>query len=151
MKIVMRFRRRFWPEDMYFCTPTLFGRSSGTRAGDAVARRICSRPLSVARGRTSCVSLKWTWWNLLGELDRIFGERIASQNYEDAYLADWTREPFVRGLYSFPLAQTEPRHREALAASLGGKLFLPARRRILRGIAGRCTERSRAGGARPTR
>jgi monoamine oxidase len=51
-------------------------------------------------------------------------------------VADWTTEPFVRGLYSFPLAHTEPRHREALAAPLGGKLFFAGEATDLEGHSG---------------
>jgi monoamine oxidase len=72
----------------------------------------------------------------LGELDRIFGSRVASEHFEDAYVADWTTEPFVRGLYSFPLAHTEPRHREALAAPLCGKLFFAGEATDLEGHSG---------------
>ena len=72
----------------------------------------------------------------LGELDRIFGGRIASDHCLDAYVEDWTAEPFVRGLYSFPLAHTEPRHREALAAPLGRRLFFAGEATDLGGHSG---------------
>jgi Monoamine oxidase len=137
MKIVMRFRRRFWPEDMYFLHSDTFwpqlwnpGRGRGGQAHLLTAFVSGTRADFLRQLEVDLVEFA------LGELDRIFGERIASQNYEDAYLADWTREPFVRGLYSFPLAQTEPRHREALAASLGGKLFFAGEATDLEGHSG---------------
>ena len=137
MKIVMKFRRRFWPEDMYFLHSDTFwpqfwtpGKGRGGRAHVLTAFVSGTRADFLRQLEVDLVEFA------LGELDRIFGERIASENFEDAYVADWTTEPFVRGLYSFPLAHTEPRHREALAAPLGGKLFFAGEATDLEGHSG---------------
>ena len=115
---------RFWPEDMYFLHSDTFwpqfwtpGRGRGGEAHILTAFVSGTRADFLRQLEVDLVEFA------LGELDRIFGGRVASEHFEDAYVADWTTEPFVRGLYSFPLAHTEPRHREALAAPLGGKLF----------------------------
>ena len=137
MKIVLKFQHRFWPEDMYFLHSDTFWPQFWTpgngRAGEA-------HILTAFVSGTRADFLRQLEVDLvefaLGELDRIFGGRVASELFEDAYVADWTTEPFVRGLYSFPLAQTEPRHREALAAPLGGKLFFAGEATDLEGHSG---------------
>ena len=137
MKIVLKFARRFWPEDMYFLHSDTFwpqfwtpGKGRGGKAQILTAFVSGTRADFLRQLEVDLVEFA------LGELDRIFGERVASESSEDAYVADWTTEPFVRGLYSFPLAHTEPRHREALAASLGGKLFFAGEATDLEGHSG---------------
>lgn len=124
MKIILKFRRSFWPRDMYFLHSDTFwpqfwtpGNGRGGQAFVLTAFVSGTRADFLRQLEVDLVEFA------LGELDRIFGGRVATDNFEDAYVADWTTEPFVRGLYSFPLAQTEPRHREALAAPVGGRLF----------------------------
>ena len=137
MKIVMKFHHRFWPEDMYFLHSDTFwpqfwtpGNGRGGKAQILTAFVSGTRADFLRQLEVDLVEFA------LGELDRIFGGRVASENFEEAYVADWTTEPFVRGLYSFPLAQTEPRHREALAAPLGGKLFFAGEATDLEGHSG---------------
>ena len=137
MKIVLKFNRRFWPEDMYFLHSDTFwpqfwtpGRGRGGAAHILTAFVSGTRADFLRQLEVDLVEFA------LGELDRIFGGRVATEDVEDAYVADWTTEPFVRGLYSFPLAHTEPRHREALAAPLGGKLFFAGEATDLDGHSG---------------
>ena len=137
MKIVLKFNRRFWPEDMYFLHSDTFwpqfwtpGRGRGGEAHILTAFVSGTRADFLRQLEVDLVEFA------LGELDRIFGGRVASEQFEDAYVADWTTEPFVRGLYSFPLAHTEPRHREALAAPLGSKLFFAGEATDLEGHSG---------------
>lgn len=137
MKIVLKFASRFWPEDMYFLHSDTFwpqfwtpGKGRDGHAHILTAFVSGTRADFLRQLEVDLVEFA------LGELDRIFGGRVASENFEDAYVADWTTEPFVRGLYSFPMAHTEPRHREALAASLGGKLFFAGEATDLEGYSG---------------
>lgn len=137
MKIILKFDRRFWPEDMYFLHSDTFwpqfwtpGNGRGGRAQILTAFVSGTRADFLRHLEVDLVEFA------LGELDRIFGGRVASESFEEAYVADWTTEPFVRGLYSFPLAQTEPRHREALAAPLGGKVFFAGEATDLDGHSG---------------
>ena len=137
MKIVLKFARRFWPEDMYFLHsdtfwPQFWTPGNGRDGGAQILTAFVSGTRADFLRQLEVDLVEFA----LGELDRIFGGRVASENFEDAYVADWTTEPFVRGLYSFPLAHTEPRHREALAASLGGKLFFAGEATDLEGHSG---------------
>jgi monoamine oxidase len=137
MKIVLKFSRRFWPADMYFLHSDTFWPQFWTPGNGRNAR---AHILTAFVSGTRADFLRHLELDLvefaLGELDCIFGGRVASGNFEEAYVADWTTEPFVRGLYSFPLAHTEPRHREALAAPLGGRLFFAGEATDLEGHSG---------------
>ena len=137
MKIILKFHRRFWPKDMYFLHSDTFWPQFWTPGN---GRRGKAHILTAFVSGTRADFLRQLEVDLvefaLGELDRIFGGRVASENFEEAYVADWTTEPFVRGLYSFPLAQTELKHREALAAPLGGKLFFAGEATDLEGHSG---------------
>lgn len=137
MKIVLKFDRRFWPEDMYFLHSDTFWPQFWTPGN---GRGGTTQVLTAFVSGTRADFLRQLEVDLvdfaLGELDRIFGQRVASASFQDAYVADWTTEPFVRGLYSFPLAHTEPRHREALAAPLGGRLFFAGEATDLDGHSG---------------
>ena len=137
MKIVLKFAHRFWPEDMYFLHSDTFWPQFWTPGNGRAGK---TQILTAFVSGTRADFLRQLEVDLvefaLGELDRIFGGRVASENFEDAYVANWTTEPFVRGLYSFPLATTEPRHREALAAPLGGKVFFAGEATDLEGHSG---------------
>jgi len=137
MKILLKFGRRFWPEDMYFLHSDTFlpqfwapGKGRGGKVPVLTAFVSGTRADFLRSLEVDLVEFA------LGELDRVFGGRVASENFEDAHVADWTNEPFIGGLYSFPLAHTEPRHREALAASLDGKIFFAGEATDMEGHSG---------------
>jgi monoamine oxidase len=137
LKILLRFRERFWPEEMYFLHSDTFLPQFWTPGN---GRGGTAQVLTAFVSGTRADFLRGLGVDLvrfaLGELDRIFGGEAASRAFEDAYVADWTSEPFIRGLYSFPLAQTEQRHRVDLAAPLGGKLFFAGEATDLEGHSG---------------
>jgi len=137
MKILLKFARRFWPEDMYFLHSDTFlpqfwtpGKGRGGKEFVLTAFVSGTRADFLRSLEVDLVEFA------LGELDRIFGARAASETFIDAHVADWTNEPFIRGLYSFPLAHTEPRHRSALAAPLGGRLYFAGEATDLEGHSG---------------
>lgn len=137
MKIILKFKHPFWPHDMYFLHsdtfwPQFWTPGNGRGGNDHVLTAFVSGTRADFLRTLEVDLVEFA----LGELDRIFGGRVASENFEEAYVADWTTEPFVRGLYSFPLAHTEPRHREALAAPLGGRLFFAGEATDLDGHSG---------------
>jgi len=123
MKVVLRFSRRFWPDRMYFLhsdtawpqywcpSPHLIDRSPVLTAfvGDQYTGHLMSRDDIVRFA--------------LGDLDKIFGPGTATNHFVSAHIEDWTANPFVRGLYSYPLPSTTPSDRVMLAAPVEEKLF----------------------------
>lgn len=131
MKIVLKFNTRFWNDEMFgilvdgytgeFWAPGHV-RSDATNnvlmglvAGDK------AQALSDLNNSDSIVSLA------LLDLDRIFGGTTASAAFDKAEVMDWTKHPFVRGAYSYPIIGTYPSSglgmREILAQSVDNKLF----------------------------
>ena len=39
---------------------------------------------------------------LIKELDGIYGGAVASVNFIEGIVKNWTKEPYIRGVYSFP-------------------------------------------------
>lgn len=62
---------------------------------------------------------------ILGHLDNIFGNNIASQSLlqDGFYLMDWGKAPYIRGAYSYPMVGGGLIFRKELAADVKGQLF----------------------------
>ncbi|MBI1227224.1 MAG: NAD(P)-binding protein [Bacteroidetes bacterium] len=62
---------------------------------------------------------------ILGHLDNIFGNNIASQSLlqDGFHLMDWGKAPFIRGAYSYPMVGGGLIFRKELAASVSDRLF----------------------------
>ncbi|NJL13301.1 MAG: NAD(P)/FAD-dependent oxidoreductase [Microscillaceae bacterium] len=134
LKLILVFEQAFWPEEMgslylddaigeYYTSglgpwPTLTGYVAGSRAAQLSAE-------GEAKGLAMA----------LQALDQVWGEKKASRFYKAHYWADWSKEPFIEGGYSFPGPQTE-RHRKALREPLDGRIFFAGEATHTRGHAG---------------
>lgn len=124
MKILLKFRQRFWDERMYFLHTDGFlpqywvpGRGKSDDAAVLTSFIGGSRMEALIRMNVDPVLFA------VEELDTIFGGEIASKMFERGTVADWGAEPYVRGLYSYPTIETTEADRKALARSVNGKLF----------------------------
>lgn len=75
---------------------------------------------------------------LLGHLDNIFGNNLASQNLlqDGFYLMDWGKSPFIRGTYSFPQVGGGLIFRKELASDVDGLLFFAGEATHFKGHSG---------------
>jgi monoamine oxidase len=75
---------------------------------------------------------------LLGHLDNIFGNNLASQNLlqDGFYLVDWGKSPFIRGTYSFPQVGGGLIFRKELASDVDGLLFFAGEATHFKGHSG---------------
>lgn len=124
MKIILKFKQRFWDEETYFIhtdgfLPQFWAACKGKSeishvltafVGGANAERLDSMGVDPVRFA-------------IEELDELFGAKIASHSFERGLVADWGADPYVQGLYSYPTTQTTEAFREALARPLEGKIF----------------------------
>lgn len=124
MKIVLKFRQRFWDERMYFLhadgfLPQFWVPGKGKSETSTVLTAFVGGARAEMLGRWKVDPVQFA----LGELDEIFGARIASRSFEQGLVADWGADPYVRGLYSYPTVDTTDQDRHVLAAALDNKVF----------------------------
>ncbi len=75
---------------------------------------------------------------LLGHLDNIFGNNIASQSIlqNGFHLMDWGKEPFIRGAYSYPKVGGGLIFRKELASDVDERLFFAGEATHFKGHSG---------------
>ncbi len=60
---------------------------------------------------------------LLAELNLMYGGNVASAAFDEAYIIDWTKEPYINGAYSYPIVGGGITQRIALAKNVGKKIY----------------------------
>lgn len=123
MKIILKFRHRFWDERLYFLhtdgfLPQYWAAAKG-KSKDHILTAFLGGSRAEALARMQVDPVRFA----LEELDELFGANLASRSFEKGFVADWSADPFVRGLYSYAATTTTEADREALARPLEGKLF----------------------------
>ncbi len=124
MKIILKFKHRFWDDGMYFLHTDGFLPQFWTAAkGKSDTAHVLTAFVGGTRAETldnmSVDPVRFA----IEELDEVFGAKIASRSFERGLIADWGADPWIRGLYSYPTPQTTEAVREALARPLAGKIF----------------------------
>ncbi len=137
MKILLRFRERYWPEEMYFLhtdgfLPQFWTPGKLRQPECHVLTAFIGGSRAEFLANLGCDPVAFA----VAELDEAFGGKIASRLFLKGHVADWGKEPYVRGLYSYPMATTTDAHREALAAPLGQKIFFAGEATDLHGHTG---------------
>lgn len=123
MKIIFKFSKAFWPERLYFLhTEGLFPQFWVTSKGKESKDHILTAFLGGDRAALCNTLSDYGVARALEGLDAIFGEQVASRSLLDVYVANWGREPYFRGLYSFPTPHTQGL-REKLAEPINEKLY----------------------------
>ena len=60
---------------------------------------------------------------ILAHLDNIFGGNVASQSKDEVYIMDWSKEPFIKGAYSYPKVGGGLIFRKELASPVEDRIF----------------------------
>jgi len=124
LKIILKFRERFWDERMFFLHSDGFlPQYWATGKGKSDEGRVLTAFVGGSRADTLAQMGVDPVRFAIEELDEIFGSGVASRSFDRGLIADWGAEPLVRGLYSYASTETTEAHREALARPLGGRLF----------------------------
>jgi len=125
MKVFLRFTKNFWGET----TSSVFAAgsapeyiSSGLNRGDRnkVLTALINGEKALTLGEmedNAIISL------LIRELDEIYGGAVASVNFIEGMVKNWTKEPYIRGAYSFPNVGSLSGNRSIIAQPASNKLF----------------------------
>lgn len=124
MKIILKFKHRFWDERTYFIhtdgfLPQYWTACKGKSEHSHVLTAFVGGTRAEALDSMSVDPVRFA----IEELDELFGARIASRSFERGLIADWGADPYIQGLYSYPTIRTTEASREALARPLSGKIF----------------------------
>lgn len=121
IKFFLRFHRAFWPKDM----------ESLYAPGPVPEFWTCSRPdapsllTGLIHGEAAAYFAQASEEQVLGailqQLQQVFGPNINNQ-LDDYHIIDWTKDPYVRGSYSYP-SPGEGKARQILSQSIQDRLF----------------------------
>ncbi len=119
MKILLKFDSAFWGNDF------------GGIIGGALVPEYWT-PIGTSRVLTAFVMGEAAEYlsgegnnavnQVLAELDSMFGGQAASNAFADSHIEDWTKNPYVKGAYSYPKPGMGDA-RQTIASSVQGKLF----------------------------
>ncbi|AQG79651.1 flavin monoamine oxidase family protein [Spirosoma montaniterrae] len=123
MKLILHFNRPFWPEGL----GSLYGNGYVpefwvTSAGRSQNQFVLTAFVMGEKAEFLSQQGSGATEIVLKELDALYAGR-ASQFVTKSYIMDWTKEPFIRGAYSFPVVGGGLVMRQALANPVQNKLF----------------------------
>lgn len=123
MKILLKFKERFWDEKTLSIYPggyvpefwvTGLGKDTQDHILTGFINGENAEYLSKLGDQAVYVALH--------ELDKVFGDRVATDRLIDSYIIDWSKEPYIKGSYSYPSLNSEP-ERITLAEPIDEKIF----------------------------
>jgi monoamine oxidase len=124
MKVVMKFSSRFWSADtgsIYSdgVVPEYWSTGGG---GRSVSNNVLTAFVHGEKAEFLIAQGNNLVNTILQDLDNLFGAGAATGTLQNAYVMNWTAEPYIRGVYSYPIPGGDGA-RELLAAPVNNKLF----------------------------
>lgn len=137
IKVILVFKERFWPEGMWdvVCTdsfiPEFWMTTYPTTDHSQHLRGLCAVVCFIAGEKAERLSASMPPEEMvarsLQQLDDLFATAAcrapATRALHSSHVADWAKEEYVMGAYSFPSHGAEAGDRQALAAPLDGTVF----------------------------
>lgn len=122
MKIILKFSDRFWAAD----TGSIYGAGPVpeywyTSNGRGMTPVLTAFVMGEKAEQLSSLG-NAAVQSVLADLDAMYGGE-ASGRFLEAHIMDWSKMPFVRGAYSFPVVGGGIVQRQKLAQSVSGKVF----------------------------
>lgn len=122
-KVFLKFKKRFWKKNMW----ELFGTAVSPLYYQLFPQNHTEHFVLVAYlmgdfSETFSAKGNQAVMDLVLELDLVFGNQVASKNFDDAFVIDWKKEPFIGGAYSYDAPFSDGKRR-SLAESIDNRLF----------------------------
>jgi monoamine oxidase len=125
MKVILKFNNRFWANNLSSvfgngAVPEYWNTALGRTNGNySILTAFILGEKAEILSALSETQIKNT---ILSDLDAIYGGTAASSAFNAIHIQDWTKEPFIKGAYSYPKVGYSGA-REALAEKIGENLF----------------------------
>ncbi|MBI5917506.1 MAG: FAD-dependent oxidoreductase [Bacteroidetes bacterium] len=127
MKGIFKFSQPFWENSLVSNLGSIIGYNEVPElwVGRGSTPTLTAFIMGEKAEQFSAMSMADAKGTLLGHLNNIFGSNIASQSILDDgfYLMDWSKEPFIRGAYSYPMVGGGLIFRKELASDIDGRIF----------------------------
>jgi monoamine oxidase len=124
IKIVMNFSKAFWAANTSSIygtgtVPEFWVSSNGRSTQNFVLTAFItgSKADTLAAKGTNIIS------TVMAELDAMYGRGVASGLLKNAVVADWSKEPYIRGAYSYPIVGGGLSFRQDLSLPVQRKIY----------------------------
>lgn len=135
IKVILGFKDKFWPENMYDCVCTDSFVPEFWMLRYPPTNKAAGIPQHVVVGFVAGTHMEAIAdkpheemvQSFTKQLDQIFGTpdnpSPATHNLVKSHVIDWSKQPWVRGAYTYPSLHAEAHDRSALAAPVNDCLF----------------------------
>lgn len=127
MKVIIRFSHEFWKKPLaenlgaifgYPVVPKVYAANTGKGTTPVLTALIMGERAEQFSSQGSSAANA-----ILTHLDNIFGGTAASQSKDDMLIMDWSKEPHIRGAWSYPVVGGGLIFRKELAAPIQERIF----------------------------
>jgi monoamine oxidase len=124
MKIILKFSTRFWAADLGSLfgdgnVPEYWFTSNGRGTTPILTAFVMGDKAQTLTALTPDDAVS----SVVAELDRFYGNTLASRALIGSHVEDWGKNPFIKGAYSFPIVGGGITQRSNLQKSVNNKLF----------------------------
>ncbi len=124
MKIILKFSTRFWATDLGSLfgdgnVPEYWFTSKGRGTTPVLTAFIMGEKAETLSALTPAAAVQ----SVVAELDRFYGNKVASRGLVGSHVEDWGKNPFIDGAYSFPIVGGGIIERSNLQRSVDKKIY----------------------------
>ena len=138
MKIFLRFDTTFWGNELRaIYGDGMFPEYRATGVGRSTGNRLLTAQVfgEDAEALSDLTDEEVT--NMaVADLDRLFGDTKPSEKINASFIMDWGKEPYIRGVNSYPLVGSGNQSREVISQQVNNKLFFAGEATNTNGHAG---------------